>query len=245
MDGATLAAQAEQWIREQVDASGTTGVVLGLSGGIDSAVVAGLSARALGPERVLGLIMPISSQSADAIDARSVADAFGIEALDLDLAPAFEALMAALPEGSDLAVANLKPRLRMIALYHRANTLNRLVIGTGNRSEFMVGYFTKHGDAGVDLLPLVGMYKHQVRAVAKAIGVPQAVLDRAPSAGLWAGQTDEDEMGVSYADLDRILAAHAAGEDLDDSPAVSRVMELMQRSEHKRRGVPMFIPSEG
>lgn len=242
MDGTILATQAEQWIREQVEASGLSGVVLGLSGGIDSAVVAGLSARALGPANVLGVIMPISSQPQDAADARASAEAFGMEALEVNLQPAFDALMANLPDGNSMAIANLKPRLRMLTLYHRANTLGRLVIGTGNRSEFMAGYFTKYGDAGVDLLPLVGMYKHQVRAVAHAIGVPQVILDRAPSAGLWAGQTDEEEMGVTYAELDRILAAHAAGEELEPSPAVERVLHLMRVSEHKRRGVPRFIP---
>lgn len=243
MDGTALAAQAQQWIREQVEASGLPGVVLGLSGGIDSAVVAGLCARALGPANVLGVIMPISSQPQDAADAHAVADTYGMEALEVNLQPAFDALMANLPDGNALAVANLKPRLRMLTLYHRANTLGRLVIGTGNRSEYMTGYFTKYGDAGVDLLPLVGMYKHQVRDVAHAIGVPQIILDRAPSAGLWAGQTDEEEMGVTYADLDRILAAHTAGEELDPSPAVERVMYLMRVSEHKRRGVPMFTPN--
>jgi NAD+ synthase len=187
--------------------------------------------------------MPIHSIPIDAQYAEESAQAFGIEYRTLDLAPVYDAFVALLPPGSDMANANLKPRLRMITLYHHANTLNRMVIGTGNRSELMVGYFTKYGDAGVDLLPLAGVFKHQVRDIAREIGVPQSIVDRAPSAGLWEGQTDESEMGVTYADLDRILAAIASGSTPDGDPTtIERVQRMHRASEHKRNLPPKFEP---
>ncbi|HMM43809.1 MAG TPA: NAD(+) synthase, partial [Thermomicrobiales bacterium] len=152
---------------------------------------------------------------------------------------------ALLPDGTHLARANIKPRLRMIVLYYLANSLGRAVVGTGNRSELMVGYFTKYGDSGVDLLPLAGVYKHQVFDIAREIGVPQQIIDRPPSAGLWAGQTDESEMGVTYADLDRVLEAMATGTDSGVSPdVVARVERMVRGSEHKRRLPPMFSLDE-
>jgi NAD+ synthase len=239
----SLADDIAEWIRHQVHGVGLSGAVLGLSGGIDSAVVAGLCARGLGSENVLGVIMPAHSMQQDAEDAALTARAFGIEHRVVDLSDIYDAYIQLLPTGSPLANANLKPRLRMIVLYHHANTMNRMVVGTGNRSELMVGYFTKYGDAGVDLLPLAGIYKWQVRDVAREIGVPQSVIERPPSAGLWEGQTDEEEMGVSYADLDRILDAMSRDEEIDVNPHLwDRVESMVQGSEHKRRLPPIFRP---
>lgn len=241
----SIAEQIEQWISTEVKRAGVSGVVLGLSGGIDSAVVAGLCARALGPENVLGVIMPAHSLPQDARDAELTAQAFGIEHRTVDLSSVVDAFMPLLPEGTQLARANIKPRLRMITLYYLANTLGRAVVGTGNRSELMVGYFTKYGDSGVDLLPLAGIYKHQVYDVAREIGVPQPIIDRQPSAGLWEGQTDEEEMGISYAVLDSILAALAAGEKPDAEPeAVQNVERMVRGSEHKRQLPPKFTLDE-
>lgn len=241
----SLAGKIERWIVTQIEQAGVSGAVVGLSGGLDSAVVSGLCARALGPDKVLGVIMPAHSLPQDADDARIVADAWGIEHQIVDLSDISDALLALLPAGTQLARANIKPRLRMIVLYYLANSLGRAVVGTGNRSELMVGYFTKHGDSGVDLLPLAGVYKHQVYDIAREIGVPQAIIDRPPSAGLWAGQTDESEMGVSYADLDRVLEAMAAGTDSGVSPdIVARVERMVRGSAHKRRLPPMFSIEE-
>lgn len=238
-----LAERIQRWIAEETARAGVSGVVLGLSGGLDSAVVAGLAARALGPENVLGVIMPAHSLPEDAADARLVAETFGIEHQTTDLASVFDAFLALLPDGPQLARANIKPRLRMIVLYYMANTLGRAVLGTGNRSEMMVGYSTKYGDSGVDLMPLGGVYKRQVYEIAREIGVPQRIIDRPPSAGLWAGQTDEIEMGVTYADLDRILEAMAEGSESGVAPDVVALVEGMVRnSEHKRRLPPLFMP---
>jgi NAD+ synthase len=239
---ATLAEAIEQWLREKVKAAGVNGIALGLSGGIDSAVVAGLASRALGPERVTGVIMPAYSQQEDIDDAWLVARHFGMDPLQIDLSTAFETMVGTLPQGSDMAVANIKPRLRMITLYHIANTNGLLVSGTGNKSELMVGYFTKYGDGGVDLLPLGSLYKHQVRQLARAIDVPERIVERPPSAGLWAGQTDEDEMGITYEELDGILEAIEENGDLSrfDPTRVQRVRSMIASSAHKRTMPPLF-----
>ncbi len=239
---ATLAEAIEQWISGQVSSAGMNGVVVGLSGGIDSAVVATLAARALGPERVTGVIMPAHSQLADIEDARLLAESIGITPLEIDLSHPFDTMLSTLPEGNDMAVANIKPRLRMITLYHIANTNGLMVVGTGNRTELLVGYFTKYGDGGVDLLPLGSFYKNQVRDLAREIGVPQRIIDRPPSAGLWAGQTDEDEMGITYEELDAILAAIESGQSTAgfDPDRVQQVQQMMARSRHKLSMPPIF-----
>jgi NAD+ synthase len=239
---ATLAEAIEQWLREKVESAGVNGIALGLSGGIDSAVVAGLASRALGPDRVTGVIMPAYSQQADIDDAWLVARHFGMEPLQIDLSSAFDTMVGTLPQGTDMAVANIKPRLRLITLYHIANTNGLLVSGTGNKSELMVGYFTKYGDGGVDLLPLGSLYKHQVRQLARAIGVPEPIIERPPSAGLWAGQTDEEEMGISYEELDAILEAIEENADLSrfDLKRVERVRSMIVSSTHKRSMPPVF-----
>lgn len=240
MDVQAVVQRLEAWIREQVSAAGKTGVVVGLSGGIDSATVACISARALGPERVQGVIMPCHSDPRDQADAELAAQAFGIPTVVVDLSPVFDALVRAL--GADaaaptLAIANVKPRLRMATLYYHAARLDRLVAGTGNRSELEVGYFTKYGDGGVDILPLGGLLKTEVRELARHLGVPERIVQRPPSAGLWQGQTDEGEMGLSYQELDQYLSGGTVPE-----PTRSRIERLRQESAHKRSLPPIFTP---
>ena len=242
-------------MKERVSAAGSRGIVVGLSGGIDSAVVVGLAASAM-PGKVVGVMLPCHSDPRDEEDARIAAEHFDVPALRVDLAPAYDKLLldlrsavAHLPDSQHpvlvhdevdpkarVPVANLKPRLRMTALYFVANSLNYLVAGTGNRSELTIGYFTKYGDGGVDLLPIGRLLKSEVRAMAKAMGVPQPIIDKPPSAGLWEGQTDESEMGFSYADLERYLNEGPAGV----SPALGLKIERLKRaSDHKRALPPM------
>lgn len=230
------------WMRAYLRTARADGFVLGLSGGVDSAVAAGLAARAAGAERTLAALMPCQSQPIDAELGQLVADAFGIPTVTIDLTATFQALAGALPlGGSALASANLKPRLRMAALYYLATSRNYLVLGSGNRTELAVGYFTKHGDGGVDLLPLGDLDKTQVWALASEIGVPQVVIDRPPTAGLWPGQTDEAEMGITYRELDRALASIEAGNTADIDPAVlAKVEGMAARSAHKRALPPVF-----
>ncbi|HHW15722.1 MAG TPA: NAD(+) synthase [Firmicutes bacterium] len=254
MDAAKVAAFLVEWLKERGAQAGTEGAVFGLSGGIDSAVVGALCRRAF-PERCQGLIMPCHSDPRDREDALLVAQTFDLPVQTVDLGPVFDAHLAALRQAlgaalgpgvevgerrANLAAANLKPRLRMTTLYFFANSLNYLVVGTGNRSELTVGYFTKYGDGGVDLLPLGGLVKSQVRELAEYLGVPRRVIDKPPSAGLWQGQTDEGEMGASYAELDRYILEGVA------SGALRAKVERMSRAAAHKLALPAIpeLPRE-
>ena len=228
------------WIKKQVGKAGAKGIVVGLSGGIDSAVVAALAKRSLDPE-VLGLILPCHSESQDALDARLVAIHLGLETITVDLTPVFDLLLTLLPPADVTITANLKPRLRMLTLYHYAGLRQYLVAGTSNKSEIAVGYFTKFGDGGADLLPLGDMLKSEVWAMAKKLGLPEAIIKKTPSAGLVPGQTDEGELSISYDQLDKALLAIASSRQASIPPGVrERVEYLMKSSEHKRKRIPVF-----
>lgn len=252
-DYEALAGQIVGWLRSQLQASGMSRLVLGLSGGIDSAVVCALAVRAAGPENVVAAILPVRSLPQDVQDAELVARAFDVDPVLVDLAPAFEALVASLPEATrdgdlrlrHIALANVKPRLRMTALYYLAQLHRGLVVGTGNKTELSIGYFTKYGDGGVDLLPLADLDKSMVRALARTLGVPEPVVAKAPSAGLWEGQTDEGEIGLTYDQLDRALADLERGTEERVDPAVrERIGSLIAISEHKRQPIPRFERDE-
>jgi NAD+ synthase len=160
----------------------------------------------------------------------------------VELSDAYDALMAHLPPSDHpLAAANVKPRLRMIAWYYLAQAHNYLVLGAGNKTELAVGYFTKYGDGGADLLPLGDLYKAQVWEPARELGLPQEVVERSPTAGLWPGQTDEGEMGITYRELDRVLAAIAAGDTSGiESVTLEKVQRMIACSAHKRAMPPVF-----
>ncbi len=241
----SLSDQIVAWLREQLTTAAADGFVFGLSGGVDSATAAALAVRAVGHGQVLAALMPCHSQPEDARLAHLVAGTFGIPTVTVELDGACDALMASLPPSDHpLAAANIKPRLRMIALYYLAQSRNYLVLGSGNRTELAVGYFTKYGDGGVDLLPLGGLYKTQVWELARELGVPREVIERPPTAGLWPGQTDEGEMGITYQELDRVLQALEAGDLADIEPATLRkVQRMVARSAHKRAMPPIFHKS--
>jgi NAD+ synthase len=229
------AVKIASWLRTYAEQAGASGYVVGLSGGIDSACTAVLCQRAVA-DRLLAVWLPCHSLPEDEEMARLVAETFGLTMVTVNLAPACDALLAALPAGtSDLARANLKPRLRMASLYALAQTHGYLVAGTGNKSEIAVGYFTKYGDGGVDVEPLGNLYKWQIRQLARELAVPQPVIDRPPTAGLWAGQTDEGEMGITYDDLDGTLAAIEAAKTEEVDPSLlARVRQMIAASAHKR-----------
>ncbi|MEA3397598.1 MAG: NAD+ synthase, partial [Chloroflexota bacterium] len=250
MDYTSLAESLVVWLREYVRQAQLTGFVVGLSGGIDSAVSAALAVRAVGVENVLGAWLPCHSQPEDAAFARLTVESLGLEPLTVDLSATYDTLLVALSpgevlgapvQGNDMARANLKPRLRMATLYYLAQSRNALVLGTGNRAEMMVGYFTKYGDGGVDLEPLGELYKHEVRQLARVLDVPEPLITRPPTAGLWPGQTDEGELGITYDELDAILAALEAGRE-PQAPlaAVARVRRMAAVSVHKRAMPPAF-----
>ena len=225
------------WIKQQVVASAADGLVVGLSGGIDSAVVARLCQIAM-PNNILGVLLPCHSDPQDEADANLVAQHFKLPTITIELEKSYDALLkqlqgalASQTDGSRMPEANLKPRLRMTSLYFVANTFNYLVAGTGNRSELEIGYFTKYGDGGLDMLPLGNLFKDQVRTLARELDIPTPIIEKAPSAGLWLGQTDENEMGFSYADLELYLR-----ENSNKLPGelTSRIEHLMRSSAHKR-----------
>lgn len=225
------------WIKKQLKQSNAKGIVLGLSGGIDSSVVAALAKEAVGKSRILALILPSHSQKQDLHDAMLVAKKLGIKTKIIDLSGIYDNFMKILPgDAIGLAKANLKPRLRMLILYYFANKFNYLVCGTGNKSEITVGYFTKHGDGATDILPIGGLFKKQVRLLAKELKIPQVVVDKPPTAGLWPDQTDEGEMGITYNELDDILSRFENKKKQISSKAkVNKVKGMIKRSEHKRQ----------
>ncbi len=239
-----LAEHLTEWICAEVTASGGCGAVFGLSGGIDSAVVAALAKQAF-PHHTLGVVMPCHSDPRDAEDGALVAHHFGVPSATVDLGPVYDLLLdqlagssSDLPE-SRLATANLKPRLRMTTLYAFANQLGYRVLGTGNRSEIAVGYFTKFGDGGADLLPLGSLVKSEVWDLARHLGVPERIITKPPSAGLWANQTDEAEMGLTYEELDAYLLTGAA------SPAVKARVDAMNAASEHKRALPRIAPKPG
>jgi NAD+ synthase len=194
------------FIKDQIQKVGMQRAVIGLSGGIDSALSAYLSARALGSENVLAVRMPYQSSSqASLSDADSVIEDLGLAQLTVEITPMVEPLFERFPEMSNLRKGNIMARQRMIVLYDQSVAWGGLVMGTSNKTEFLLGYSTIYGDSGVAMQPIADLYKAQVRQLARALGVPQPILDKAPSADLWEGQTDEGELGFTYDDVDQVL----------------------------------------
>ena len=232
-----------EFISSMVRSAEAQGVVLGVSGGIDSALVAKLSVDALGEKKVLGLVLPSGKGSAqDVKDAKKVIEWLGIRSMTMDIEPMVRSFTKPL-EPDPRQLGNIKARSRMVILYHYAATLGHLVAGTGNKSELLVGYFTKFGDGGSDMLPIGDLYKCQVRELSQELGVPKRVIDKAPSAGLWKGQTDEMELGISYDELDPILYGIEKGlspEEISKATGSSmkqvlKIEAMMEATQHKRK----------
>ena len=235
------------FISDYTSNAGRKRVVIGLSGGIDSSVVATLAVRALGREHVHTLFLPdVSTPLEDFEHARLMAKTLDISYDTIDLSPMIHTITNICGEMDEISLGNVKARLRMMFLYQVANTSDALVCGTSNKTELLIGYYTKYGDGGVDLLPLGGLYKTQVWELARELGVPQEVIDRPPTAGLWPGQTDEGEMGITYRELDRVLRAIAAGDTEGIEPdTLNKVQEMIRRSAHKRAMPPIFqVPDD-
>jgi len=242
------------FIENSLIESNAQGLVIGLSGGLDSSTSAHLCTKVVNTDKILGLIMPSQSTSQEDIDdAVNLAEELGIKYKTIPVDPLIEPVQevctgSADTENDKMAAANLKARMRMLILYYHANAMNRLVVGTGNRTELLVGYFTKYGDGGVDLLPIGGLYKVDVRRVARHLGVNKNIINKDPTAGLWPGQTDEEELGIKYELLDEILylmTENGMGEEeialklnitLDE---VVRVKLMMLSAEHKLQMPPM------
>lgn len=228
-----------EWLRETVHNAGLKGAVVGVSGGIDSAVVANLIKKAF-PEQSMGVMLPCKSHPDDLKYAKMVIDQCGINHMTVDLTAAHDSLFSTVVQQIEnrkeldqdqqkLADANLRARLRMSTLYTVATNYKYLVVGTDNAAEWYTGYFTKYGDGGVDLVPLVHYTKSEVRELAKVLEVPNDIIEKPPSAGLWEGQTDEAEMGVTYDTIDAFLN----GETISDHDR-SIIERMHKATEHKR-----------
>jgi NAD+ synthase len=225
-----------QWLKAQVRSAGAKGVVLGLSGGLDSCVTAVLAKKALGAKNVLALMLPCHSQGQDSRDAKLVARKFGIKTKTIDLSKTYDSMVGILPAADRMTQANIRPRLRMIVLYYFARKMNYLVCGTSNKSELAAGYFTKFGDGASDILPIGSLLKTQVRSLAVELGIPKSIIDKAPTAGLWPGQTDEGEIGITYPELDEIISKLEKKQPQRLAKAkVDKVKNLIRCSEHKRQ----------
>jgi NAD+ synthase len=260
MEGILLSAKRLEQSRQRiveaisdfVEEAGAKGAVFGLSGGVDSALVGALAKEALG-NRVETLVMPVSrvSKSEDIEHATLVSEKFSIPSRVIELKEGVTAVKNAFPdmtldsgEGGFHARANIAPRLRMLFNYAAANLNNLVVLGTGNRTELLLGYFTKYCDGGVDFLPIGDLYKTQVRQLAEHMQIPRAVIDKPPSAGLWHAQTDEEELGETYEILDQILYHTVELSQTADETAeilginvkrVKRISRMVEKNSHKLR----------
>ncbi len=235
MNTEQVAGQLVAWLRTEAESASARGIVFGLSGGVDSAVVAQLARRAF-PETHLALILPVHSDQQDIDHALLVVNEFRLNSKLMELDTVYESFARLLgvdpdpDETPDLPLANLKARLWMTALYYHANKFRYLVAGTGNRSEMSLGYFTKYGDGGVDLLPLGHLVKSEVVALAEHLEVPTEIVVKPPSAEIWRGQTDEKELGFTYEQLEEYVLG-----SLDDEGLRERVESRRRSNAHKLR----------
>ena len=229
--------KAIAWIKEYVEKTKAKGVVIGNSGGKDSAVVLAMATKALGKEKVLAISMPCNSISGDFEDARLVADTFGVKFLKIDLTSTYRELekeISLTKKLTEEAKINIKPRLRMMSLYAIAQTLNYLVIGTGNLCERMVGYTTKWGDSACDFNPIGNFTVKEVLAIGKLLNVPEEILSKAPNDGL-GGLTDEEKMGIKYSQIEEMIE-----EGNTEENAKKEILKRYELSKHKRAEVPIY-----
>jgi len=235
--------EVEQMIRYAYWTSGCKGIVVGLSGGVDSSVAATFCCRAIGGEKVLGLSLPTSvSNPADIKDAAALCNRIGMKHRVVSIEPMLEGFRT-MPEFNEsrYLLGNLMARIRMAVLYYHANRDQKIVCGTSNRSEYMLGYCTKFGDNAADLQPLLHLYKTEVFDYAQELGIPESIIKKAPSAGLWEGQSDEEEIGLSYAEIDYSLQALELQGWIAATPTEEKVLVLVKKSEHKRILAPNLL----
>lgn len=235
--------QVEQMIRYAYWNSGCKGIVIGVSGGVDSAVAAAFCCRALGPEKVLGLSLPSAvSSKKDCEDAAALCVKLGMEHRIISIEPILAGFMA-MPgfTASPYLLGNLMARIRMTVLYYHANLDHRLVCGTSNRSEYMLGYCTKFGDNAADIQPILHLYKSDIYIMAKELGIPEPIIKKTPSAGLWEGQSDEGEIGLSYDQIDSALQELEGSHWQPANATEEKVFALVKKSGHKRTGAPTLL----
>ncbi len=236
------------FIKSELNRVGFTRAVIGLSGGVDSALSCALAAEAIGKENVLAVRMPYKASSQESLDhAQMVIEKFGVQSLTIPITEMADPLIALDPEMSKTRKGNIMARCRMIALYDQSEAFGGLVVGTSNKTEILLGYSTLFGDSACAINPIGDLYKTQVRQLSRAMGIPNVIVDKAPSADLWANQTDEDELGFTYEEVDklfyllvdqryRVEECVAAG---FDEKFVSAVVERVRRNQFKRMLPPI------
>ncbi|WP_405281434.1 NAD+ synthase [Methanobrevibacter sp.] len=223
------------FIKSKVNEAKTDGIVVGLSGGIDSTLAAYLACEAVGKENVFGIIMPsTTTPTEDKLHGISIAQGLGIDYKEIAIDSILnEFLLMTQLEENNLAIGNLKARIRMSIIYYYANAKNYLVSGTGNKSEILIGYFTKHGDGACDIEPIGDLYKTDVYRLSEFMNIPQEIIDKPPRAGLWNNQTDEAELGMSYDLIDQILYEYCEND--------KEISEISQNLEISQDDVDMII----
>ena len=235
-----------EFIRRKLKETNVNGVVIGLSGGVDSTTALFLCVQAVGKDKVLGVMMPSKvNTNKDTEDAIEVCKKLGVKYKVIEIDPILKSFGNVLDLSDKLVTGNLMARIRMCILYYFANKEKLLVVGTGNKSEYLQGYFTLHGDIACDLLPLGNLYKKDVKKLARELEVPEKIIKKIPTAGLWKGQTDEKELGISYEDLDRILPLLEKGLDAEEiqretgstKEKIDKVRTKIKETEFKRKPV--------
>lgn len=236
------------FIRSELNRMGFSRAVINLSGGIDSALSCYLAADALGSQNVLAIRLPYRTSAPDSLDdAQKVIDALGVQSLTFEITDMVEPLIRHFPEMSNVRKGNIMARARMIVLYDQSEAFHGLAIGTSNKTEILLGYSTIYGDSACAINPIGDLYKTQVRQLSRALGMPESVIDKAPSADLWSGQTDEGDLGFTYADVDRLLylmidqryTPQEAVEAGFDESFVHKVVERIRRNQFKRMLPPI------
>ncbi|MCK4648455.1 NAD+ synthase [bacterium] len=237
-----------EFIRKQVKEASFDKVVFGLSGGLDSAIIASLAKEALGVENVYGIVLPYeTSNKEDVEDAKGIIETLGINLIEVDISLVVDSLLSSLKDTDKIRKGNIMARARMITLYDQAAKYKALVLGTSNKTELLLGYFTKYGDSGVDIEPLGDLYKTQVRQLAKDLGIPERIIKKVPTAGLWPGQTDEEELGFTYEEVDKLFY-HMLDEKKSDEELIKlgfkkefieKIRDKIKNTEHKRKLAPI------
>lgn len=240
-----ISKELERFISNYVSKNSANGVVVGLSGGLDSSVIVKLSVNALGPEKVFGVIMPGRATPKEDVDhAIGLARDLQIEHAIIDLGPVVQKYSEVLPEGDKKAIGNITARIRMSILYYYAGLKGYLVAGTGDKSEYYIGYFTKYGDGGTDIMPIADLYKTQVKELARYLGVPPEIVAKKSSPRLWDKHLAEDEIGMDYETVDSILhlmidkkmkPKSVAGKLDIPLTSVLHIRDMIAKSAHKRR----------